>query len=453
MAAMSNGRSPSEQKRIKISRFGLSSLLPFFVAIVFGLTGSALIYFSDAAPSDYDTTGLYVAPNPLILNQSCTGGLNIAFVADASGSVADKEEWFSQMKTAMKGFVSGLLPSTPTMFSITQFGDDATVVQPFTSNVTSLYSAINNISKAGRTNWTAGLQKGYGTFAGISSTKPKLLIIATDGDPNRPNGEQEALRLAISQANTIKNAGVHILVLGIGSDPTITNMQAISGTRLNNGGVNADVITTNFATMGATLQTIARSTCGIGNGSNGSGTNGNGTGTGGTGSGTGTGGTGSGTGGTGTGTNGSGTGATGTGTGTTTSTKPKPSPTPAPSTTQSTTPTPTPTQTESPDPSPAPAAVESTEPEPEPAPTETAQGTQTTAPDPQPSPFYDGKEYAPGSANDELADMVIHRSVGAWAYAVPVLIALAGVGVYAYWRKRRSSKPVVPAPRTKRGNG
>lgn len=434
-------------RRPRFSKFNLFSfkrlkqiiIRPLTAAVSFGVIGSTLIYFSLAAP--------YIAPNPTIMSQSCLGGLNIALLADASGSIEPQE--FVKMQAALKDFVSSLLPSTRTSFSLTDFAGTASVIQPFTNNASDLINAIDGLegSRSG-TNWTAGLDAAYSTFAGAPPDAPGLLLIATDGNPTQPGNDP--LTSAIDKANFIKSVNVHILVLGIGGDLTVQNLHAISGPKLNTGGVNADVITTDFSTMQAALQEIARSSCtsgggtggfGTGSGGFGDGTGGTGTGAGGFGSGTGgfgdgTGGTGTGVGGFGSGSQGFGNGTAGTGTGTSTGANPQPSPTPVPTAKLGVIPSPTPTETPSPQPTPSPAATVSPDPTPTPAPTPMAQGIRTKPPEPQPSPFFDGKEFAPGSTPDSLASATTPSKDYTWLFATIAAVAIASAGGYAAWRRK-----------------
>jgi hypothetical protein len=346
------------------------------------------------------------------------------------------------MQQALHDFVSSLLPSTRTAFSVTQFDDYGTVLQGFTNNVNLLNTAIDGMDGGGGTNWTEGLTTAYETFSVTNTSTSRLLIVATDGDPREPHGT--AVSSAVEIANTIKESGTHILVVGIGEDLLLANLQAISGPNVNVNGINSDVITTNVSDMGIALQNIARSTCsmGTGSGGTGTGTNGNGAGTGGTGTGTGTGGTGTGSNGTGTGTigkgtgtAGSGTGTTGTGTGKSTGTTPQPSPTPTPTAAQGTTPSPAPTDIPDQQPTPSPAAVPTPEPTPTPAPTPMAQGTRTKPPTPQPSPFYDGKQFATGSRPDDFDTSASVKSSLLWLYIGAPAVLLLGGGGYLAWRK------------------
>jgi len=445
MTTMSRGRRLSKIKRFYLNRFKGRMIPALLVAILFGAIGSTIIYFSYAARWDDDPgpTPTHISPNPTIVSQSCIGGLNIALLADTSNSVAKKPQEFGEMKTALKDFISSLLPGTRTYFSLTQFADEARVVRYFTNDIGDISNAIDGLTGSDGTNWAAGIQAAYGTFSGAPQQAPGLLIIATDGNPTVPRGS--ALIDAANVANTVKDAGIHMLALGIG-EPTVKNLQYISGPKVNQGGVNSDVITTDFGNLNNALQDVARTTCSAGTGGSGTGTGGNGNGTGGTGNGTGTGGTGTGTNGTGTGTNGKGTGATGTGTGTSTGVRPQPSPTPVATAPQGTTPSPAPTQTPSPEPSPAPVATQTTEPTPTPAPTPTAQGVKTKAPEPQASPFFDGKQYSPGTSPDNFQPASVTRTSYVWIYITIPAVLLAGAGSFVYWRKRTA----VPSKATRK---
>jgi hypothetical protein len=364
---------------------------PLIFVVLFSIGGAILTYFSFAA-----TTGTRppTDPNPAV-GQSCGGGLNIALVADTSNSIFAYRNDVTQLETALKNFIASLLPSTSSQFSLTGFNRNATVFQQFTNNINALNTAIDSLRGGDGTNWTAGLQAGYSTFSSAPSNVPKLLIIATDGDPTEPTSSTVALNNAIAEANTIKAAGIHILAIAIGGSPNINNLEAITGTNVDTGNVNTDVVRTDYARLSDALVSIAQATCGGGSG------NGNG------GTGTGTNGTGKGTGGTGTGTSGSGTGS-------------KANPTPAPS------------------PNPAPAAVPA--PAPAPAPAPTAQGTQVQPPKPQPSPFFDGKQYAAGTITDNFTGTVKRPLTFNWWYVGGGIALLgAGAGGYIWWRRQKSS--------------
>ncbi|MCA9329534.1 VWA domain-containing protein [Candidatus Saccharibacteria bacterium] len=210
----------------------------------------------------------YAAVNPATnptLAQSC--GLDIALVIDRSNSIGNTE--MNKIKNAMTGFTDAL-NGTPTQFSVTQFGTNASVIRNFTSNVTLVNSAINGVSTGGGgTNWEDGLLKAQGSFD-PRADKPNLIIFASDGNPTYRIGggngydvTQANIDAAATQANLIKNSGTRILALGIGNDLSVDNLKAISGPNANTGNVlTSDVITSGFDTLASDLATFARQTCG-----------------------------------------------------------------------------------------------------------------------------------------------------------------------------------------------
>ncbi|MFO0882472.1 MAG: VWA domain-containing protein [Candidatus Saccharimonadales bacterium] len=207
------------------------------------------------------------AANPA-LSQAC--GLDIAIVIDNSLSISSSE--MTDFKNALKSFTNAL-SGTPTQFSVTKFNTSATVLQNFTSNVTTVNSAIDSVStSSGYTNWEDALIKANSTFSSGTSN-PNLVIFATDGDPttsntvggldtNQPNAHLDP---AIIAANTIKNGGTRMLALGIGiTGSSLDRLKSISGPSANTGDViTSDVITTsNFSTLATNLATFASQTCG-----------------------------------------------------------------------------------------------------------------------------------------------------------------------------------------------
>lgn len=198
------------------------------------------------------------------LSQAC--GLDIAIILDNSTSIDSSE--MTQMKNAVKAFTNAL-NGTPTQFSVTHFATTATVDQPFTSNISTVNSKIDNIPVgAGYTNWQDGFTKGWGTFD-PRTDHPNLVIFASDGNPNRTGTsgtsvtESQAVSDAQVVANLIKTNGARILAIGIGADLNTANMEAISGTQVNTGDITtSDVITTNFSGLATQLADFATRTCG-----------------------------------------------------------------------------------------------------------------------------------------------------------------------------------------------
>ncbi len=221
---------------------------PIVSAIIAPASASAAVTQSVANPS---------------LSQSC--GLDIAIVIDNSTSISNTE--MNQMKSAMTAFTNAL-SGTPTQFSVTRFATNASVIQGFTSNITTVNNAINGVpTNGGYTNWQDGLTKAASTLPNRSN--PNLVLFASDGDPTAssagPNDTDQPnahLAPAVAVADSIKTAGTRILALGIGS-PTVSRLQAISGPNVNTGNVlTSDVITTNFSNLAADLAAFAKQTCG-----------------------------------------------------------------------------------------------------------------------------------------------------------------------------------------------
>jgi len=215
-----------------------------------------------------------VVPNPP-LGQSC--GLDIALVVDRSGSMDSGE--MSQVKSAMTTFVDAFT-GTPTQFSLTKFETNASVVQSFTDDFGLMKSKISGLPSSGdgNTNWDAALAKAFSTFD-PRPTKSDLIVIATDGSPNRFGDPATGtfdwnlgLSNAVSRANAIKTAGTRIVVIGIGSDPTDPDypntdakLQAISGSVIAPpAAIDAtiDVVKTNFSDLADAMAGLAQGLCG-----------------------------------------------------------------------------------------------------------------------------------------------------------------------------------------------
>jgi len=223
------------------------------IVAFFFMTGISPIYaHSHSIPSP--------TPNPN-LGSSC--GFDIALVIDSSGSIDNHE--LGQMRDAFKDFVNVFLPATPTLFSVTEFDDNAEILQSFTDDVTLLNIAISAPVSGGATNWEDGLKKAFQTFNPRSdSTHPNLIVFASDGNPTVNNGsggqntggttDGNDLINAITMANTIKTSGTRVIALGIGGNLNTDNLRAISS---------ADAVyTSDFETLSADLADIATELCG-----------------------------------------------------------------------------------------------------------------------------------------------------------------------------------------------
>lgn len=412
------------------------------------------------------------SPNPPLVSQACLGDMHIALVADSSGSVYDVAGAPNQVLNAFSDFINVFLTGAPgnIKFSVSRFNSlngNTAVLQGMTNDINALYkNGLNRLYPGGEsysTDWRLGLVAGASTFGSTPASTPKLIIFATDGDPKEPTVIStigNPLNWAIGAANKIKQDNIRIVVIGVGDFNTPErreNLQKISGTNINSGGLNTDVLTTSFSNMSSALMKLSKSLCkeagtgtgnggtGSGNGGNGSGTGGNGSGTGNNGSGSGDSGNGTGNTGTGTGNNGSGNQGNGDGSGGNTNTG---NGSGSGGTSQGTTAGSGQGDTGTgsgnnggmvPNPTPAPApSANTTGGLKVPAPTPEALGSQTIPPPTRPSIFFDGIEFTKGSASDNIVlanAVLIHRI---WPYVAvigAIVIACTGAGAYLWKRQ------------------
>ena len=203
-----------------------------------------------------DTTHTQVTANP-VLAQTC--GLDIVLVIDTSGSIDGTE--LAQLKQAYNDFIDILLPGTPSEIAIVDFDTAGTVISGFSTNTTTLHTAVNGLVSGGLTNWEDAIRDGRGLFPNRLD-KPDLMIFGSDGNPNTVGtngftslvGENAAMQAAITEANLTKSAGIRIETIGIGTDPTVSNLESISSFDA--------VTTTPFSQLGAELQDLAEELCG-----------------------------------------------------------------------------------------------------------------------------------------------------------------------------------------------
>jgi hypothetical protein len=221
----------------------------------------------------HDDTIFFRRPNP-VLSQSC--GLDIAVVMDNSSSIDAAE--LATMKTAINGFVTALMPETPTEMSLVTFNTSASLAQTFTASEATMTAAVNAVGlSAGFTNWDDGLAAGRALLPHRAS-KADLIIIASDGNPNRRGGhtalthsagvaavsEQMAMAWATAEANQAKVDGDRILAIGIGADLDTSNLIAISGTSVHPPDpltTNTDVITSDFGTLASDMADLVGELC------------------------------------------------------------------------------------------------------------------------------------------------------------------------------------------------
>jgi uncharacterized repeat protein (TIGR01451 family) len=186
-------------------------------------------------------------PNPpeQVANPDLSGacGLDFTLVLDRSQSVGENAP---TVKAAANSFLDRLA-NTGSTASLVSFGttgteDVAPTALTSGANLDTLHAAVNNLVFDGDTNWEDGLVKAGNQFAAFPDGKPHLVVVITDGFPNKWNAddgtagsgmhfEQQAQDEAVVEANAMKAAGVHMFAIGIdGTEGLLTDpLQAISG--------------------------------------------------------------------------------------------------------------------------------------------------------------------------------------------------------------------------------
>lgn len=202
------------------------------------------------------------AENPVI-EEAC--GIDIALVVDNSNSIDRRQ--MERMKEAVSGFVDSLA-GTKTRFSVVRFGSSAQVLKGFTGDAEEVKHAIDGIhTGGGATDWAEAFQVARGTFD-PRPEKPDMILFASDGDPTAPYGRGDVtdrgdIYDAITAANAAKEDGIRILALGIGRNPSIENLQAVSGPTVDADDLSeSDVVTTDFDGLSDALSRIAKTSCG-----------------------------------------------------------------------------------------------------------------------------------------------------------------------------------------------
>ena len=157
----------------------------------------------------------------------------VALVLDESGSIGSTQGAAAAVRNGAKAFANGLV-GTGAQLAVIGFSTSATTIElgtpkavynevtdsyvngPFTTYVNQTYNP------SGWTNWQDALGEAIAL-----SPKPDLVVFLTDGDPtarntasgtetNFPNGSYDAMNPAFLNANSLKQKGVHILMMGVG---------------------------------------------------------------------------------------------------------------------------------------------------------------------------------------------------------------------------------------------
>ena len=212
------------ERDVKRPLFFVCAALVFLVAAV---TATGAVSKTAASPPPEP------AKNPPFPSRC---GLNVILVLDESGSIGTSKAT-DQVKNAARAFLTPLA-GTGSKVAVVEFSTAAhlgVAYQTVTAEtIASKFEPYlkNEYSPAGWTNWEDALLLSKKT----SDAQPKadLVVFVTDGDPtayNEGSGQKtntsntDALNKAIPQANAIKNDGIKIFGVGVGSALNNTDSQ------------------------------------------------------------------------------------------------------------------------------------------------------------------------------------------------------------------------------------
>lgn len=131
---------------------------------------------------------------------------DVVLVLDTSGSMAG--EPIEETREASRKFVDTVLKADASV-GVVSYSEDAGVVNDFSMDQQILNTAINTYDSGGGTNMEAGLSKAR-EMLGYSKAKKQIIVLMSDGLPNRGKTDQDL----IDYADSLKEEGIYIYTLG-----------------------------------------------------------------------------------------------------------------------------------------------------------------------------------------------------------------------------------------------
>ena len=159
---------------------------------------------------------------------SCDVPNDVSLVIDRSGSMASDSsnppEPLTSVKNAALDFISDM--GNGTKISLVSFATTPSnpIDQPLTTSVSGVTNAVNTISihtdGLQYTDIADALADAGASFSAdpASSTDKKVIILLTDGIPNKPTDTEVATLDANNEALALRSAGIEIYTIGLGKD-------------------------------------------------------------------------------------------------------------------------------------------------------------------------------------------------------------------------------------------
>lgn len=152
----------------------------------------------------------------------CLKQVDLMLVLDRSGSIDASE--LATLKSAAKSFVDDIGPTASTSHvGMSSFETTATLDQHLTDSGTTVKASIDALVSGGFTNLAGGIDLATGELANPGDghdrpdgDSPDVMVIITDGAPNRPSPIATAQAQAAAEADAARADGIEVFVVGVG---------------------------------------------------------------------------------------------------------------------------------------------------------------------------------------------------------------------------------------------
>ena len=178
------------------------------------------------------------------------GGTSTHYNAAAPGTPASGTSKIEIAIAAAQSFVTSFGKKQADMVGVVSFSDTAALVQPLTTDMQAVQTALGQLAVENSTNMCAGLDLAAQQFDTLPLTPSyaKVIIFISDGDNTFPSDP-------VADAQTLKQNNVTILTMGYDQDQGKSTLQAMASDPT----YYSDSV--NGAALQANLQKVAQTLC------------------------------------------------------------------------------------------------------------------------------------------------------------------------------------------------